>query len=419
MKTIIIVSFICPIPPIQGNHLAIYQLISWLKHQGYKVIFVLQVSSLSPELRHQLEELVERLIVIEARTLSAKKPLKQLLLKNIETFLNKGQNKFRKVFSFFKANVRFNWSSKLSPPQRKFLDCWPETSKAVRQLARHERPLAVLAQYIYMTPCLENLPKNVLTLTHTHDMLSRVAKEIGNKGVNTQGREITPEQERQALLRGNIIIALQEYEAKLFRELVPERNTIILGYSPPYIAERLNSETIPGRVFMTGGNNPYNRRGLLLLCEQVWPIVLQAYPEAQLVVAGAASDSLPANIPNAKALGIIESLDREYQQACVVVNPVDLGTGLKIKTVEALCYGKALVSTPSGVEGLPGNQEYPCVVTENWEDFAKKIIDLLQNNELRQHLEQKALAYAHTYFTEESVYAELQECLENHRRNFQ
>lgn len=418
MKTIIIVSFICPIPPIQGNHLAISQLISWLKRQKYKVIFVLQISSITQELRLQLEALVDRLIVIEAQTLAAKKSRQQLLLKNIETFLNKGQNKLRKVFPFFKANVRFNWSSKLSPPPRKFLDCWPETIKAVRQLVQQERSLAVMAQYIYMTPCLENLPKNVLTLTHTHDMLSRVAQEIGNKGVDTQGREITPEQERQALLRGDIIIALQEYEARLFRELVPERNTIILSYSPPYIAEQPNSETISGRVFMTGGNNPYNRRGLLLLCERVWPIVLQAYPEAQLVVAGAASDILPVNTPNATALGIIDSLDREYQQACVVVNPVDLGTGLKIKTVEALCYGKALVSTPGGVEGLPGIQEYPCVVAEDWEDFAKKIIDLLQNNNLREHLEQKALAYAHTYFTEEYVYAELKQCLEERGRNF-
>ena len=56
-------------------------------------------------------------------------------------------------------------------------------------------------------------------------------------------------------------------------------------------------------------------------------------------------------------LGHKENIEKEYAEATVVINPAWIGTGLKIKTVEALARGKALVTTPKGIEGLPDDVE--------------------------------------------------------------
>lgn len=263
-----------------------------------------------------------------------------------------------------------------------------------------------------MTPCFELLPKNVLKLTHTHDMLSRVKEEIGAYGVDTQGRECTQEEERHALLRGDVIIALQENEARLFKELVPEREVIILGYSPWHIVPQPSNKVIPNRILNLGGDNVLNRRGLTLFCSNVWPRVLQSVPEAQFRVVGPVGTSLPPDTPNAKALGRLESVEEEYAKASIVVNPVDLGTGLKIKSVEALCYGKALVSTINGVEGMSLNNQQHCLIAKNWNDFSDKVISLLKDDKLRNRIEHEAVLYAKNHFTEEVVYAELKKCLE-------
>jgi glycosyltransferase involved in cell wall biosynthesis len=243
-------------------------------------------------------------------------------------------------------------------------------------------------------------------------MLSRVKEEIGDHGVDTQDRECTPQEERKALLRGDVIIALQENEAKLFKQLVPEREVVVLGFTPPRIISAPGNSVVPGTVFMVGGDNPLNRRGLLLFCSEVWPKVLKKIPEAQLRIAGPVGTSLPEHTPNALALGRLETLENEYLSACVVVNSVDLGTGLKIKTVEALCYGKAVVSTDKGVEGLQLKNSAPFLVASDWNDFADKVIELLKDEGLRRRLEQHAVSYANVHFTDEMVYAELKHCLE-------
>jgi glycosyltransferase involved in cell wall biosynthesis len=78
----------------------------------------------------------------------------------------------------------------------------------------------------------------------------------------------------------------------------------------------------------------------------------------------------------------------------VVVAPLRFGTGLKIKCIEALAYGKALVTTSSGAEGLAhGGGDHLCIA-DTAEAFANAVADLLVNVERRGQLEHNALGFA-------------------------
>jgi glycosyltransferase involved in cell wall biosynthesis len=375
MWTVIVAAYTPPVPPDQGNRRVIHELLKWLKGAGYRVIYVLQWGGISPEMRVQSEALADEFIVIG-------------------DVIRKAGGKIEK--------------------KRKSTECWPETSEEVRRLASLWPTAAVIAEYIHMTPCFEGLPASTLKLTHTHDMLSRVGEAIAAAGTDTQGREVTAEAEREALLRGDAIIALQHEEARAFKDLVPERDVIVLGHAPHTMVDEPAKAPRAGMVLMMGSGNPLNRRGLERFCSEAWPRVLEQAPEARLVVIGKVGETLPPGTPQAEALGTVDDIDSQFARAWVTINPVDLGTGLKIKTLDMLAQGKAMVSTRAGVEGMAGLEAETCLVAENWADFADKVAAVLADEGLRRRLEEGALGYARRHLTPEAVFGEFRTRLERH-----
>ena len=75
--------------------------------------------------------------------------------------------------------------------------------------------------------------------------------------------------------------------------------------------------------------------------------------------------------------GVVEDLAAYYRDARVVINPSVAGTGLKVKTVESIAYGRPIVTFPHGVEGIGEPLLELCHVASDWYEFAAKIIALL------------------------------------------
>lgn len=67
----------------------------------------------------------------------------------------------------------------------------------------------------------------------------------------------------------------------------------------------------------------------------------------------------------------------------MVINPTVAGTGLKIKTVEALCHGSAVVAWPNGVDGLPRADPPAFVVAESWVAFGESVVKLMRDQPAR------------------------------------
>jgi hypothetical protein len=61
----------------------------------------------------------------------------------------------------------------------------------------------------------------------------------------------------------------------------------------------------------------------------------------------------------------------------VVINPVVAGTGAKIKTIEALCHLRPVVTWPAGVDGLHPRLAAGCVVTHDWFEFSNAVVEAL------------------------------------------
>ena len=110
------------------------------------------------------------------------------------------------------------------------------------------------------------------------------------------------------------------------------------------------------------------------LLAEIWPRVRGAVPDARLVLAGAEPTAAlleeAGRRESVEVTGYVESLSPYYRQASVVVVPVRLGAGVKVKTVAALLWGLPVVTTTTGAEGVAGPEVFFAV-----EDDAVRFAD--------------------------------------------
>jgi glycosyltransferase involved in cell wall biosynthesis len=108
-------------------------------------------------------------------------------------------------------------------------------------------------------------------------------------------------------------------------------------------------------------------------------------------------------------LGHVPDLTDEYRAARVVINPAVAGTGLKIKTVEALAHLRPVVGWPHNRDGLPdafGDYVYEAA---NWGDFAQELIRRLR--ETVSPFDPPAIAMITRELSAEVVYRDLDDRL--------
>jgi glycosyltransferase involved in cell wall biosynthesis len=253
------------------------------------------------------------------------------------------------------------------------VDDWcPDWFRArVREVVRAERPDVVLVEYVFLSACLESLPApRPLAVIDAHDVMHRRRATYDAAGVPLRWFHTSRAEEARGLGRADVVLAISDEEAEVLRGMAPEVLTVpharAVAPAPPDAA-------VPGRVLYVASHNDLNVAAYEWLVARVWPAVRAAVPSAELVVCGTIGEKLPPPPAGVVVRGAVGSLADEYARARVVVNPAPSGTGLPVKTVEALCYGRPVVATRAGSGGITVG-----VVTESdAAGFADAVLRLL------------------------------------------
>jgi hypothetical protein len=157
---------------------------------------------------------------------------------------------------------------------------------------------------------------------------------------------------------------------------------------------------------MVGSKNPMNEQGLRDFLRLCWPLVRRSGPKAELHVVGSVGTGVGYVPEGVLILGQVEDLTDEYEQTRLVINPVAAGTGLKIKTVEALSQLRPVVCWPAGADGLSGPALEHCFIANDWSAFARLIAKILHDDALAASSLTARQALA-DHFYAERVYAPL------------
>jgi glycosyltransferase involved in cell wall biosynthesis len=284
----------------------------------------------------------------------------------------------------------------------------------VARLAKKYRPDAIIVEYIFSAPVFAVVPAGTLKIIDTIDVFSRKEDQVLAYGI-ADPLACSEEEERRALLQADVIVAIQSREARLLQELVPEREVILAGMDLEIVSEPRQEDIVPDTIVVVASDNALNIHGFNAFLNECWPLIKKAHSKATLHVVGKVGDVCHVEDPAIRYSGWIDDLDLVYREASVVINPTVAGTGLKIKSVQALAHGKPLVAWPNGVEGLNYVGEAPYRECRSWREFADAVVSLLMSDVERLALATQALAYATREFGSAKVYENLRACLENGR----
>lgn len=235
-----------------------------------------------------------------------------------------------------------------SPARRRFVD----------RLQRSLAPRVVLVQMTRNTPLVAPRPEGVARratyLLDTHDLLSLRTARMRASGARIE-RPIEAHHEAQAFAAYDALLAIQATEAQRMRALFPERPIVVVPHGlelpvPPSPRPRGGG---PIRLGFLGGRDEANRDALHWFLAHVFGKLRAGFGErVELVVAGRIGRIEGAPGRGVIEMGPVESIDAFWSAIDVAINPIRHGSGLKIKNVEALAHGRALVTTPIGAEGL-------------------------------------------------------------------
>ncbi len=121
--------------------------------------------------------------------------------------------------------------------------------------------------------------------------------------------------------------------------------------------------------------------------------------------------------PGVEIEGFVADVRAAYERATLVLAPLVASAGTNIKVMEAMAMGKAIVSTPAGINGLDLNPGEDVIVTNTGGEMAQAILELLENPSRRQSIERKARATVESKFDWDVIATQQKQMYEELRKN--
>lgn len=170
--------------------------------------------------------------------------------------------------------------------------------------------------------------------------------------------------------------------------------TIPLGFE---LGETLDSAGREDELVFVGNlNHPANREAVAHIDRELLPRIATTRPGIRVTVVGEppASAALPSSDPRLHFTGLVDDVRPFVDAAAVVLAPLNAGGGMRVKVLEALAAGKALVAYPNALEGIYVTPGRDALVVSTPDEFARSVVSLLDDPARRRELGHNARAWA-------------------------
>ncbi len=211
--------------------------------------------------------------------------------------------------------------------------------------------------------------------------------------------------ERLFLKKANAVVCVSKQDLEYYAKFLPrERIEVVPNFvdadSYKYIpAYESNSPYI---CFVGSLDNFQNNYGIKHFIKKSWGLVSGSVNVKLLVIGrGARYDKelrlLCAKYDNIRILGDVESVVPYIKGALVSIVPIMQASGTRLKIIESMAFGAAIVSTALGAQGINAVHGVHLLIAEDPIDFADQIIRLVKNEQLRRQLKENAYKFAIEY----------------------
>jgi sugar transferase (PEP-CTERM/EpsH1 system associated) len=187
----------------------------------------------------------------------------------------------------------------------------------------------------------------------------------------------------------NIVVSRQDEETLL--HMAPGLRTMIVpnGVDVEYFT--LDPEQEGPALIYTGGMNMFaNRDAVLFFLNDIWPLIREQEASVRFFAVGQDPPKelkdFAARDPRVVITGYVTDIRPLVRKSSVYVVPLRVGGGTRLKVLDAMAMGKAMVSTSIGCEGIDLRPGEHLVLADTPEEFAKETVALLADKARRLRL---------------------------------
>jgi len=299
---------------------------------------------------------------------------------------------------------------------------WPFTLERYRSermqrevlaLARSRERAFVFVNHLHLVPAVHGLSAVPWVLREHNVEFSWMERLAAGYGQGPHGLYASYQAgrlrraEARACREAAVVLAVQPNEAKLLRSIAPAARIehLPIGLDPSRYPDP-RPETPP--IVLIAGTYDWapNVEGALRFLREGWGRLAARVPGLRLRVAGKNPPAIleeTARAAGAEHVGYVESMPREFSQASLLLVPLWVGAGARVKIVEALMARLPVVSTRLGAEGLGLEPGTHFAVGESSAELADAAAELLENADRRVGMIARGRRHALERFSLEAV----------------
>ena len=223
--------------------------------------------------------------------------------------------------------------------------------------------------------------------------------------------------------RVDISIAVSESQKESVLAYMPDINIAVIphGIDTDYFKAVDREQNFPTLMINGGMKRLLNVRGVLWFYNEVYPLIKEKIPDVKLYIVGNSPTKEILQLSADESVvvtGYVNDLRPYFSRAWVVVAPLTNNFGVKVRVLQAMAMGKPVVSTSMVTSGIDVSAGENIFLADDPRDFAERVIELLNNEELRNRIGANARKLMEKEYSWERLTDELNKVLEKAKTNY-
>jgi glycosyltransferase involved in cell wall biosynthesis len=280
----------------------------------------------------------------------------------------------------------------------------PQVRRAIQRLLSEDTFDVVVCDFIYPAGVIDwSIPAKIVLFTHNieaevWERQSQVSRSLlWRLASRLEYRAMRVAEEKYVRLADHVV-AVSQANKNFFAQYVPaDRITVVsTGVDAEFFCPNPLAEQ-PNHVVFTGSYDWLpNADAMEWYFHEILPLARKEIPDLETWVIGKSPSAtlrrFAESDPKFHVTGRVDDVRPYIDRASVYIVPMRSGSGTRLKVFEAMASGKAILSTPTGVEGLPVEHGHSAILAGTAEEFARQLVDLLRDAPLRNRLGRQARA---------------------------
>ena len=304
-----------------------------------------------------------------------------------------------------------------------------EMAQQIADAAQRDGVNFVHIDHLHMAQYVGALPQAMPAILREHNVESTIMRRFAEQSVHPLIKLYARIQsQRLYQYEGEIgaqfdrCIAVTRVDGQTLQEMMPAAQVDVVpdGVDTDWFNPKaLEIQAEPLRLVTTGdyGWAP-TADGLMFFIREIFPVIRARMPEVTLSVVGRKPPEAIRNMGQGiEVLGRVEDVRVEVMRGAVFVAPTRIGSGIRLKILEAMALQRPVVSTSVGCEGIEAEPETHLLVADDPAIFADSVIRLLEDKSLQTSMTRNAARLIEERYAWHTLAKQLSDTYEDIVRN--